>query len=258
VSHAYIFTGEDTAAVKSHAQSFAKGLNCERADYGSAGGEPCGTCISCRVFDSGNHPDTIYVVGTLPSGGIGVDDVRNQIVKPMATKPFKYKYKVFIVEHADTFHRDEPQNALLKTIEEPAPYGVFLFLASNTYCFLPTVLSRCVVKKIRGESDFSDNPALSALAEEVFAALSAADIPAAFALYRKVEPLGKQELQQFLNLLYVLYGKNINAVAKSGQVPPQNWLNATSAITQTKKFLSQNANTQLAIELMMLKLRGVE
>jgi len=95
------------------------------------------------------------------------------------------------------------------------------------------------------------------MAEEIFAAVEYADIPETFALYRKIEPLGKDALQEFLNSLYILYGKKINSAAKNGHQPPQAWLNATAAIVQTKNFLSQNANAQLAIELMLLKCRGV-
>ncbi|MCL2224089.1 MAG: hypothetical protein FWB96_03865 [Defluviitaleaceae bacterium] len=245
MSHAYIFVGENKTAVRNHALAIAKGLNCERENA-------CGNCLSCRVFDSGNHPDTVYVKGTKQSG-IGVDDVREQVIMPMAVKPFKYKHKIFIIESADTL-TPAAQNALLKTIEEPAPYGVFLFLANNTFNFLPTVLSRCVVKKITGED--AAPPELQALAEEIFSALQTADIPETFALYRKIEPLPKDALHDFLNALYILYGTKINSAAKNAQPTPQLWLNATAAITNTKKILSQNANTQLALELMLLKLRN--
>ena len=251
MSHAFIFEGENSAAVKNQVRAYAKGLNCECANA-------CGECLSCRVFESGNHPDTFFVKGTKQSS-IGVSDVREQIIMPMAVKPFKYKHKIFIVENAETL-TPAAQNALLKTIEEPAPYGVFLFLASSTHNFLPTVLSRCVVKKIHGEGAFADsfeesNSELQTLAEDIFTSISRADIPEAFALYRKIEPLDKDALQEFLNLLYILYGKKINAVAQTGNHPPQTWLNAIAAITRTKEVLSQNANAQLSIELMLLKMR---
>lgn len=252
---AYIFEGEDTAAVKNRALAFAKRLNCGAAgenacghydlDYDVESGACCSPqkCLSCRTFESGNHPDTIFVRGTKQSG-IGVDDVREQIVIPMASKPFKYKHKVFITERADTL-TPAAQNALLKTIEEPAPYGVFLFLAANTFNFLPTVISRCVVKKIRG-SAAAGNSDLRKLAEEITAACETADIPEAFALYRKIEPIFKENknaLQEFLNTLYVLCGEKKNFAA-------------ADAIIQTKKILSQNGNTQLAIELLLLKMRN--
>jgi len=260
MAHAYIFEGENKTAVREQALAFAKGLNCahsapqipethDQTNPSSLSRTPfharqnltaCGTCHSCRIFDSGNHPDTIYVHGTKQSS-IGVDDVREQIVVPAAIKPFKYEYKIFITENADTL-TPQAQNALLKTIEEPAPYGVFLFLAPNTFNFLPTILSRCVVKKVRSASG-DVSPEIKALAEEIFATLAGADIPQAFALYRKIEPLPKDEVQEFLNALYILCGQKRHLLA-------------ATQITKTKQALSQNANAQLAIELLFLKMRG--
>jgi DNA polymerase III gamma/tau subunit len=242
MAQAYIFAGEDTDAVRKHALAFAKSLNCETSG--------CGDCVSCRTFDSSNHPDTFYVRSEKQKG-IGVEEAREQIVEPMAVKPFKYKHKIFIVESPLT---PQAQNALLKTIEEPAPYGVFLFLADNTHGFLPTILSRCVVKKISGDGEIS--PDLK-FAEEIATAAESASLPQAFALWKKIEPLAKESkenLQEFLNSLYFFYGKKINNAAANGQTPPDVWLNATKAITKTKQILSQNGNTQLAIELMLLKM----
>ncbi|MCL2197928.1 MAG: hypothetical protein FWB80_03295 [Defluviitaleaceae bacterium] len=220
-----LFEGEDIATVRKHALSHAKKLNCESESA-------CGQCLSCRTFESGNHPDTFFVKGT--KAQIGVEDAREQIIMPVAVKPFKYRYKIFIIEGNIT---PQAQNALLKTIEEPAPYGVFLFLAKNTFGFLPTILSRCIVKKIRG----GDFVAVSTLAEEIAASVKNADIPKAFGLYKKIEPLSKEELNEFLDALYVLYGHQRN-------------FDAVDAITKTKQIISQNGNLQLAIELMLLKM----
>ncbi|MCL2047611.1 MAG: hypothetical protein FWG87_02680 [Defluviitaleaceae bacterium] len=231
-SHAIIFVGE-SENLRAHALEYAKGLNCLRETN-------CGECVSCRVFESGNHPDTFFINSTKQKG-IGVDEVREQIVMPMAVKPFKYKYKVFIIQDPLT---PQAQNALLKTIEEPAPYGVFLFLATNTHGFLPTILSRCVVKRTRGE--FSGDADFEPLAQEIMQILETADLPQAFALYKKIEALEKEQLKNFLDTLYVAYGKKIRDT--------QEHLNAPKIISDTKRILSQNGNAQLALELMFFKL----
>lgn len=272
MAQAYIF-----ADSRKNALDFAKRLNC------AAGGDiACGDCASCRVFESGNHPDTIFVKGTKQTG-IGVDDVRRQIIMPAAQKPFKHRYKVFITEESLL---PAAQNALLKTIEEPPPYGIFLFLAQSTHDFLPTVISRCAVMKsgdasrLRGNVSleshvpgsqselgscaYAENSpedasrlrgnvppeshipgvqsGLGALAEEIFGAVQGADVAQAFALYRKIEPLEKSELPEFLKHLYILCGKARR-------------FDAADAVAHTKKILSRNANAQLAIELMLLKMR---
>jgi len=145
VGHAFIFDGAKGMGKKTLAKTFAKTLQCE-----SGGAVPCNSCLSCRVFESGNHPDMFYVTSTKKS--IGVDDIREQVIKPMGTRPYRYKYKVFIVQNADTMTA-AAQNALLKTIEEPSAYGLFLLLSENYNAFFPTVVSRCVVFRLKPLSE---------------------------------------------------------------------------------------------------------
>jgi len=251
VGHAYIFEGENFAATRSFALGFAKGLNCLNSGDSSA---PCGECPSCNTFDSGNNPDFVYVTGTKQKG-IGVDDVRAQILMPMAYKPYKYKYKIFITNQAETL-TPAAQNALLKTIEEPAPYGVFLFIATHSHNFLPTMLSRCVLKKIQGDSSTQAvTPELQVLAQDINNRVGDSDIYETFALYRLFEPLNKNDVGQLLDLLYKIYGEKITHAAKAGQEPEKIWFNSAAAITKTKRILSQNGNVQLAIELMLNEMR---
>ena len=141
VSHSYIFDGEAGVGKKMLADAFAKKLQCE------ADGEDGCLCISCRVFDLKNHPDIIYVSQDKKSS-IGVDDIRDKINANINIKPYRYRYKVFIIDKADTM-TISAQNALLKTIEEPPSYGVFILLSRNMSLFLPTILSRCVAFKIK-------------------------------------------------------------------------------------------------------------
>ena len=249
MSHAQILVG-DGDVVRSHAHVLAKGANClEKAK------NPCGNCTSCKLFEAGNHPDTFYVTKTKQS--IGVDDVREQIVAPMSTKPFGYKYKVFIIDKAEIL-TPAAQSALLKTIEEPASYGFFLFLAAHPHNFLPTVLSRCHLHKLTSDISTAPSPELQALAQEIADNAQNMDILDALQLYRKFEPYkeAKETLQELLDLIYYVFGKKISDSAKLNQQPKQEWLNAVSAITHAKNVLSQNGNTQLAIELMLIDMRG--
>jgi len=241
----------ETDSVRALARILAKGINCvETTDKET----PCGQCISCRVFETGNHPDTFYVIKT-KQNSIGVDDVREQIIEPMSTKPFGYNYKVFIIDKSETL-TPAAQSALLKTIEEPAPYGFFLFLAPNAHHFLPTILSRCHLRKVYGK--VNPNPELLALAKEITDTAHNLDIIDAFAWYRKFEPYkeSKEALLELLDSIYHAYGEKITDSSRVGQIPPEEWLNAVSAVAHTKDVLSKNGNTQLAIELMMTKLSG--
>ena len=244
VGHAYLLAGN--VGLLDTANAFAKALNC------LAGGEvACGTCISCRVFESGNHPDTFYVAAT-ETKSIGVGDVRVQVIDEMATRPFSYRYKVFIIDKAETL-TPAAQNALLKTIEEPAPFGVFLLLADKVESMLETVRSRCVVAKMDDISPVNEaNTAEEPLMREVIDTAHTLDILGAMMLYKKFEPFkeSKETAVALLDKLYERYG----AILRSSPGYSGHAIRAARAITQTKEILSHNGNYQLAIELMLLKI----
>ncbi len=148
ISHAYIIDAPKGSGKKLIANSFAKAIQCENLKGNLENDvESCGYCTSCRTFDAGYHTDIIYVNAS-KSKVIGVDDIREQIGKNIELKPYKYQYKIFIVNNADTM-TIQAQNALLKTIEEPPEYGVFILLSENYNNFLPTILSRCVLLKLK-------------------------------------------------------------------------------------------------------------
>ena len=141
VSHAYLFLGGSGAGKRLIANTFAKALQCEGSQE-----PPCGKCKSCMAFDSGNHPDVIYVRGEKKA--LSVDEIREQILETVDLKPYHYEKKIYIIEKADTM-TVQAQNALLKTLEEPPAYAVFLLLAERAEAFLQTILSRVVTMKLR-------------------------------------------------------------------------------------------------------------
>ena len=127
VSHAYIIEGDKGMGKKLIANTFAAYLVCR--DKSS-----CGVCESCRLAAGGSHPDIITVLPEKKQ--IGVDDIRQVSIKPyMADK------KVVIIPDADGI-TPEAQNALLKVLEEPPEYVVFLILVQNAQLLLDTILSR--------------------------------------------------------------------------------------------------------------------
>lgn len=146
VSHAYLICGENRSGKEFIAKIFAETLLCEQK-----GTEPCGECHSCKQAETMNHPDIIFVTHEKPNT-IGVDDVRDGINNTVMIKPYNSPYKVYIVEEADKM-TPQAQNALLKTIEEPPAYAVFILLCSSTEAMLPTILSRCVVLNMKPVRD---------------------------------------------------------------------------------------------------------
>ena len=146
VSHAYILNGERGSGKKMLANLFATTLLCE-----SGNNEPCGKCHSCKQAESGNHPDIIRVTHEKPNS-ISVDDIRTQVNNTVDIKPYQGPYKVYIIPQADMM-TPQAQNAILKTIEEPPSYAVFLLLTENAETLLPTINSRCVMLKLRNIKD---------------------------------------------------------------------------------------------------------
>ena len=141
-SHAYLFLGGAGAGKRLIANTFAKALQCEGEK------RPCDSCKSCHAFNHGNHPDVIYFQPLKNGKTYTIEDVREQLLETVDLKPFQHEKKIYIIEKADTLNI-QSQNALLKTLEEPPAHAVFLLLAERAEAFLPTILSRVVVMKIR-------------------------------------------------------------------------------------------------------------
>lgn len=189
-SHAYILTGEAGMGRKSLANAFAMTLQCENGET-----EPCGTCHSCKQFLSGNHPDVIYVRHEKPAS-IGVDDVREQVVDDVAVKPYSSPYKIYIIDDAELL-TPQAQNALLKTIEEPPEYAVIFFLTTNAESFLPTILSRCTVLKLK---PLYDSVIKDYLIKECKVSAHQADICTAFARGNLGKAIALSSSEEFMQL----------------------------------------------------------
>lgn len=137
VAHAYIISGDAGSGKKALAYAFAETLECE-----AGGTEACGTCQSCLQVSTGNYPDIITVTHEKPNL-ISVDEVRDQLINTIDIKPYKAKYKIYIIPDAELLNV-QAQNAMLKTIEEPPAYAVILLLTTNLDKLLETVKSRCL------------------------------------------------------------------------------------------------------------------
>ncbi len=144
ISHAYIINGEKGSGKMDMAKLAAKAMQCQNNNPSNAEktGKPCGNCQSCKQTDSGNQPDIKYIQTTKNS--LGVDDIRVYINDDVDIKPYGSPYKIYIVSGCEKM-TVQAQNALLKTIEEPPKYAVFILLTTNADLFLPTILSRCVL-----------------------------------------------------------------------------------------------------------------
>lgn len=134
LSHCLVLTGPEGSGKSTLAKQIAMALECEQPRDGLA----CGICAECRRVESGIHPDVIAVEHT---GAGQVKYIREAVIADAAIKPNQGKKKIYHILDADKLNANS-QNALLKLIEEPPAYGVFLLESRNPDQLLPTVRSR--------------------------------------------------------------------------------------------------------------------
>ncbi len=134
MGHAYIFSGPRGTGKTTTARILAKRVNCENP----VNGNPCNECSSCKEISDGRSLDIIEIDG---ASNRGIDDIRS-LREQVKYPPTKGKYKIFII---DEFHQitKDAFNALLKTLEEPPSYVLFIFATTELQKVIPTILSRC-------------------------------------------------------------------------------------------------------------------
>jgi DNA polymerase-3 subunit delta' len=142
--HAYLITGTKQIGKMQLARAFAMALNCTNEDEAQ---RPCGECRSCRLIQSGNHPDILYTSRDERSGQLKIDALRD-LMKLIALKPYDSRYRIAILEGFD-HAAPRAQDALLKTLEEPPPHAVLILLAEGNENIMPTIASRCQVIPLR-------------------------------------------------------------------------------------------------------------
>ncbi len=134
IGHAYLFCGTRGTGKTSVAKLFAKAVNCENR----SGADPCGVCQSCQAAAKGSASNIMEIDA---ASNNSVEDVRN-IRDEVSYRPAEGRYKVYIIDEAHMLS-NAAFNALLKTLEEPPEYVIFI-LATTEAAKLPvTIVSRC-------------------------------------------------------------------------------------------------------------------
>ena len=134
ISHAYLFCGSRGTGKTSCAKILAKAVNCESPRNGN----PCNCCSACKSIDSGRSTDVIEMDA---ASNNGVDNVRD-LKEEIAFLPAELKYRVYIIDEVHMMS-GSAFNALLKTLEEPPQYVVFILATTEMHKLPTTIVSRC-------------------------------------------------------------------------------------------------------------------
>lgn len=134
IAHAYLFTGPRGCGKTSTARILAKALNCQHGPTAT----PCGECSTCQEITKGSSLDVIEIDG---ASNTSVNDIR-QIKDEVMFPPNSCRYKIYIIDEVHMLTTNA-FNALLKTIEEPPPYVIFIFATTELHEVPATIKSRC-------------------------------------------------------------------------------------------------------------------
>lgn len=134
IGHAYLFCGTRGTGKTTVAKIFAKAVNCEHPVDGS----PCGECAMCKSIAAGTSMNVIEIDA---ASNNGVDNIR-EIREEVTYRPTEGKYKVYIIDEVHMLSIGA-FNALLKTLEEPPEYVIFILATTEAHKIPITILSRC-------------------------------------------------------------------------------------------------------------------
>ena len=133
VAHGYIFSGPRGVGKTTMARILAKALNCKNPEDNN----PCGSCTNCLEITDGRNMDVLEIDG---ASNRGIDDIR-ELRESAKYPPTSGKFRVYIIDEVHMLTK-EAFNALLKTLEEPAPYVIFILATTDQHKIPATIISR--------------------------------------------------------------------------------------------------------------------
>lgn len=142
--HAYLFTGPAGIGRRTLALRFSQALNCPQP---LSPGEPCLTCRTCQSIEQMNYPDLTVVASEQPGTQLRVEQIRD-LQHLLALSPYEASFRIALLLRFEEANQSAA-NALLKTLEEPAPKVILILTSESAERLLPTIVSRCEVLRLR-------------------------------------------------------------------------------------------------------------
>ncbi|MBR0600568.1 ATP-binding protein [Sinanaerobacter chloroacetimidivorans] len=260
ISHAYIFEGDAGIDKFSLAENFVKALLCSGESDDS-----CEVCPSCNKINHGNHEDVILLKA---EGSSIKDESIEELQSRLKKKPYVGDRTIVIMQDADTM-TVRAQNRLLKTLEEPFPGTVMILLSDNLENLAQTILSRCVIYKLKPYDSPNYEDIMEATAEVGELLLKNKPF---YIVSKKVMEMSstREAAAVFLDLLerwfrdlaLCKYDRNIvtlsqlkeDLLKKSRLYPETDIHKAIACIEEAKNDLNRNFNISYTLKSMILKI----
>jgi len=272
VLHSYLFTGIDGIGKRLFAKEFAHMILCSTSQE-----KPCRTCKSCLEFQGESHPDFLQIE---PEDGktIKIEQIR-YLQEKIAEKPVTSEKKVYIIQDCDKMTR-EAANSLLKTLEEPPSYATLILITANESKLLATIKSRCTkiafqslseeemkayLKSQNGELSMTNNmirqcqgsigrlvkikeeQEVYTQIEDVINNIKKTDITQ---IWKKAEVLyqAKENITDLLDYMNVVFFEKLR------EEQDMRYTKAVSIVEETKKRITANANYDMSIDNLLLRI----
>ena len=268
--HSYMFVGPEGIGKSLFAKDLAEIILC-MSSHSSA----CGTCSSCIKFESNNHPDFVFIDSD-DGKSIKIGQIR-LMQEQISEKPIVSERKVYVINNSDLM-TVEAQNCLLKTLEEPPEYATIILVLSNENKLLNTIKSRCTKIAFQKLSDDDLINYAKANNIEINTDLLATcngsisnlinlrnNVEAYQSLDTILESFSTKDIVDIWNNADILYKskENINNLLeyfntvflnKLRSSKEEKYINAIKIVELTKKRLSSNANYDMCIDNLLLKI----
>ena len=267
--HSYMFIGLDGIGKFLFSQEFAKMILCEDSK------PACNVCSSCIKFGSNNHPD-FMIIDSEDGKSIKIGQIRS-MQEQISEKPIVSEKKVYIINNADLM-TVEAQNCLLKTLEEPPEYAIIILVLSNENRLLNTIKSRCTkinFRKLSNEELLQyakahqiniDSSLLDSCNGSILKLINIKDKAV---YYETIDNIIHDfstkdiiDIWQEADILYKLKDIisdlldyfNIVFIEKLRSTKDEKYIKSIKIVEDTKKRLSSNANHDMCIDNLLLKI----
>ena len=267
-SHSYLFVGTEGIGKKQIAKEFAKALLCLNSN------KYCNTCKSCIEFDDNNNPD--FVILEPDENSIKIEQIR-ELQRKVVEKPIISSQKVYIIDNSDKM-TTEAQNCLLKTLEEPPKYITIILVGTNENAFLSTIKSRCTILRFKDipqykieeyldtkQIYFKDKRILKACGGSIGKALEIKDRQEEYEnIHEFIENLAQENIIDIFQKTQILYNSKeriqdilqyINILLLELAKENYKYSECIEIVEDTKKRLQSNANYDMTIDNMLLKMK---